>query len=51
MEKVLIMGGNKGIGLATTKKFLANGFKVFVVGRDFSSFKIKNKNVQKYGLI
>jgi 3-oxoacyl-[acyl-carrier protein] reductase len=45
MKKVLITGGNKGIGLAATKKFLANSFNVVVVGRDFSAFKIKDKNV------
>jgi len=46
MKKVLISGGNKGIGLAATKKFLKNGFKIFVIGRDFSSFNIKDKNVK-----
>ena len=46
MKKVLISGGNKGIGLATTKKFLKNGFFVFVVARDFSSFKLKHKNLK-----
>ena len=46
MKKVLITGGNKGIGLATTKKFLKNGFFVFVVARDFSSFKLKHKNLK-----
>jgi len=46
MKKVLITGGNKGIGLATTKKFLKNVFFVFVVARDFSSFKLKHKNLK-----
>ena len=37
---VLITGGNKGIGLATTKKFLTKGYKVIAVARDFSSSDI-----------
>ena len=32
----LITGGNKGIGLATSKKFLAEGYRVIAVARDFS---------------
>lgn len=47
MKKVLITGGNKGIGLEATKLFLENGFKVFVVGRDFSKFSLENKNLVK----
>lgn len=38
-KTVLITGGNKGIGLAATTKFQQNGYKVFVVARDFESFK------------
>jgi 3-oxoacyl-[acyl-carrier protein] reductase len=46
-KTVLITGGNKGIGLVTTKKFLDNGFKVIVIGRDFEKFPYKeNENVQ-----
>jgi NAD(P)-dependent dehydrogenase (short-subunit alcohol dehydrogenase family) len=47
MKKVLITGGNKGIGLATTKKFFARGFKVLIVGRDFSKLRIKSRDVKK----
>jgi len=47
MKKVLITGGNKGIGLATTKKFLKQNYQVTVVARDFSSFNLKNKNLSK----
>ncbi len=37
MQKtVLVTGGNKGIGLETTKLFRQLGCKVFVVARDFS---------------
>ncbi len=46
MKKVLITGGNKGIGLATTKKFLANSYEVIVVARDFSTLKIKHQNLK-----
>ena len=38
---VLITGGNKGIGLAATEKFLNAGNTVIVVARDFSDFKFK----------
>lgn len=37
-ERVLITGGNKGIGLATAKKFRDAGYEVTVIGRDFSQF-------------
>ena len=36
MKTVLITGGNKGIGLETTRLFRQLGYKVFVVARDFS---------------
>src|SRR6266568_7293714 len=36
MKTVLITGGNKGIGLETTRLFQQLGYKVFVVARDFS---------------
>lgn len=38
MKKVLITGGNKGIGLAITRLFLSNNYEVIVVARDFSKF-------------
>lgn len=46
MKKVLITGGNKGIGLAITKKFLENNYEVYVVCRDIENFKLKHKNLQ-----
>ncbi|MBK5722099.1 SDR family oxidoreductase [Dysgonomonas sp. Marseille-P4677] len=39
MEHVLITGGNKGIGLETTKLFFKNGYKVTVIARDMSLIK------------
>jgi len=39
--KVLITGGNKGIGLELTKMFLDLQYEVIVVARDFSSFELK----------
>jgi len=39
--KVLITGGNKGIGLELTKEFLALKYEVIVIARDFSNFEFK----------
>jgi 3-oxoacyl-[acyl-carrier protein] reductase len=39
-KKVLITGGNKGIGLETAKIFLKMDYDVFVVARDFSNFEL-----------
>jgi 3-oxoacyl-[acyl-carrier protein] reductase len=39
MKNVLITGGNKGIGLSTTEKFIDAGYAVIVVARDFENFK------------
>ncbi len=36
---VLITGGNKGIGLALTTKFLIAGYSIIVIARDFKNFK------------
>jgi len=38
MKTVLITGGNKGIGLALTKAFLALEYRVIVIARDFKDF-------------
>ena len=40
MKNVLITGGNKGIGLKAAELFLKNGFHVFVIARDFTSFPL-----------
>lgn len=39
MRRVLITGGNKGIGFELTKYFVENGDQVMVVARDFSNFE------------
>jgi NAD(P)-dependent dehydrogenase (short-subunit alcohol dehydrogenase family) len=46
MKKVLITGGHKGIGLATTKLFLEGNYEVVVVGRDFTNFDLDAETVE-----
>jgi len=47
-KTVLITGGNKGIGLETTRLFLQNNFKVIVIARNYKDFEFKeNNNVEK----
>uniref|UniRef100_Q31H33 Short-chain alcohol dehydrogenase homolog n=1 Tax=Hydrogenovibrio crunogenus (strain DSM 25203 / XCL-2) TaxID=317025 RepID=Q31H33_HYDCU len=40
MKTVLITGGNKGIGLETTRYFLEHDYEVIVLARDFSTFPL-----------
>ena len=46
-KTVLITGGNKGIGLSTTEKFVDAGYTVIVVARNFDDFKFNgHQNVK-----
>lgn len=47
-KKVLITGGNKGIGLECTKMFCELGFEVVVGARDFSDFSIEGVRTIQY---
>ncbi len=40
-KRVLVTGGNKGIGLAVVERFLELDYEIVVVGRDFSKFPYK----------
>lgn len=42
LNRVLVTGGNKGIGLQVVKRFLEADYDVIVVGRDFTDFPLKN---------
>ncbi|MFH1218004.1 MAG: SDR family oxidoreductase [Pseudomonadota bacterium] len=41
-KKVLVTGGNKGIGLHTTRKFLEKDYHVFVVARNFTDLALSD---------
>ncbi|AGX44387.1 SDR family NAD(P)-dependent oxidoreductase [Clostridium saccharobutylicum] len=43
-KRVLITGGNKGIGLECTRLFLENNYKVIVVARDYKNFEFNNND-------
>jgi len=45
IKKVLITGGNKGIGQSLTKMFLDLNYEVFVVARDFENFLYKKQTI------
>jgi 3-oxoacyl-[acyl-carrier protein] reductase len=50
-KHVLITGGNKGIGLETTKLFLDLGYNITILARDFSTFHgYRNCNCIEYDL-
>ncbi|MDY0291637.1 MAG: SDR family oxidoreductase [Desulfuromonadaceae bacterium] len=54
MQKTaLITGGNKGIGLETSRYFLARDYRVIVLARDFSAFVlagVKNVSICEFDL-
>lgn len=41
-KTILLTGGNKGIGLSATEKFLTSGYTVIVVARNFDNFTLKD---------
>ncbi len=47
LNRVLVTGGNKGIGLEVVKKFLEVDFEVIAIGRDFSNFPQELKDNEK----
>ncbi len=50
MKKVLITGGNKGIGLAATKLFKDAGYEVIALGRDFKDFPYADVKTVEFDL-
>lgn len=47
MQKVLITGGTRGIGLEISKLFISGGYDVVIVARDFSVFPQELKDKTK----
>ena len=43
-KRVLITGGNKGIGLELTRNFLELNYEVIVIARDFSNFEFNSND-------
>ena len=51
-KHVLITGGNKGIGIETTKLFLKRNFTVTILARDFTNFiPLENCNLIEFDLL
>ena len=47
-QTVLITGGNRGIGLELTRKFLKLDYKIIIIARDFESFEFnQSEQIQK----
>lgn len=44
LNRVLVTGGNKGIGLKVVERFLKEGFEVIALGRDFKNFPHKENS-------
>lgn len=49
-KRVLITGGNKGIGYILSKIFLDNGYSVVVLGRDFEGFDLDAADIFPFDL-
>ena len=45
-KKILITGGNKGIGLALSKKFVAEGADIVITGRDVKSLRTVSESLK-----
>ena len=47
LKRVLITGGNKGIGLAVVKRFIELDYEIIILARDYSNFPFKdNKKIK-----
>ena len=47
-QTVLITGGNRGIGLELTRKFLKLDYKIIIIARDFENFEFnQSEQIQK----
>lgn len=46
-KTVLITGGNKGIGLEVTREFLALGYNIIILARDFKNFEFQENRYIK----
>lgn len=49
-KRVLITGGNKGIGLAAARRFLQEDYQVIVIGRNFEGFEENGIQTISYDL-
>lgn len=49
-KRVLITGGNKGIGLAAARRFLQKDYQVIVIGRNFEGFEENGIQTISYDL-
>ena len=49
--KVIITGGNSGIGLATAKEFISQGSKVIITGRNKEMVESEAKAIGAFGFV
>ena len=50
MKKVLISGGNSGLGLQVTKLLLGKGYQVTILGRDMQKLELVSKEINSPNL-